>query len=72
MKNIKLLKAWGPHMPGERVVVEDKVATVLVGKGIAFDATAPVPESEASPVSAKLKAVKKKAKRKHPLRRKVL
>jgi len=64
MRNIKLLEAWGPRVPGERVMVEDKVAAVLVGKGIAFDPFAPALEPEVSPTVDKPKAAKKKAKRK--------
>ena len=67
MKNIKLLKAWGAHVPGERVVVEDKVAAVLVGKGIAFDPLAPVPEPEAPPMTIEPKATRKKYKRRPKL-----
>jgi hypothetical protein len=82
MRNIKLVKAWGPYVKGNWAAVEDKTAENLIGQGIAIDPARPKPEpttrgwpttmpEPVQPKAAKKKAAKKKAKRKHPARRKL-
>ncbi len=78
MRNIKLLEPWGPYVKGNWAAVEDKVAENLIAKGIAIDPTRPKPEPVVtlpSPMTAKAKAVPKKAAKKkkanHPVRRKL-
>ncbi len=70
MRNIKLLKAWGPHVKGAWAAVEDNVAENLIAQGIAIDPTRPAPEPVAAPKVAKPKAAKKKVK-KHPKTRRL-